>query len=441
MRKNIVLFILFYTITSGQIPNPCLIGYWHNWEDFNAPYIPLPLVDNRYDVIIAAFAVPKPPEDYDMEFKPVKYDSSTFVNQINFLKNQGKKIIISIGGGNSPIILNNENEMNTFISSINNIINIYGFEGIDIDLEGNSLYINGGTISNPTDKPIQYMIEAIKKIMENYYSANGKRLILTIAPQTANVQGGMESFAEVWGAYLPLIDALRDSLEVIHIQLYNSGSMRGIDGNIYNQGTEDFIEAMTEEVIVGFDTPGGFFRGLPESKIVIGLPACGSSAGGGYADTATVKRALDYLMGRGPKPGFYTLANKPGYPGIRGMMTWSINWDAVNTCHNSFEYAENYERIFKTTDVKDEDISEDEIAIFPNPFSDYISFQLQGCGKVETINLYDIFGRIIQTIQTDYLEDGGYYKFKVTAKEILQGIYFVKVEGRDGIKAVIKINN
>ena len=36
-----------------------------------------------------------------------------------------------------------------------------------------------------------------------------------------------------------------------HVQLYNSGSMYGIDGNIYTQGTADFIVAMTEAVIQG----------------------------------------------------------------------------------------------------------------------------------------------------------------------------------------------
>ena len=56
--------------------------------------------------------------------------------------------------------------------------------------------------------------------------------------------------------------------------------------------------------------------------------------------------AIDYLMGNGSKPGSYTLQGGP-YPNLGGMMTWSINWDAVTNCNNSaYEYATNYENIF-----------------------------------------------------------------------------------------------
>jgi chitinase len=52
---------------------------------------------------------------------------------------------------------------------MNNIINTYGFEGTDIDLEGSSLSLTGGTISNPTTPTITRMIYAIKTV-------NGKLL-------------------------------------------------------------------------------------------------------------------------------------------------------------------------------------------------------------------------------------------------------------------------
>ncbi|TAL69053.1 MAG: T9SS type A sorting domain-containing protein [Bacteroidetes bacterium] len=438
MKKIIILILFNFSFALCQLPNPALIGYWHNWDDVNAPYIPITLIDSRYNVINVAFAVPKPPEDFEMEFNPVEVDSSVLINQINFIQGQGKKVIISIGGGNSPIILNDEMEMNTFVSTMNQIINTYNFDGIDIDLEGNSLFINGGTISEPTDKPVQYMIEAIKKIMSDYYFKNGKRLLLTMAPQTANVQGGMESFAGVWGAYLPVIDALRDSIEVLHVQLYNSGSMRGIDGNIYNQGTADFIGAMTEQIIRGFDTPGGYFRGLAEDKIAVGLPACASAASGGYTDTATVKLALDYLMGKGPKPGYYTLINSAGYPKLRGMMTWSINWDVVNTCHSTYEYAENYERIFNTETGIIDEYSEETNSVNPNPFSDYISITIQGDGKAETIIIYDLPGRVILKQQTEFLETGKTSNFHIPTETLISGVYFVNVQGTTEMRMVVK---
>jgi chitinase len=41
------------------------------------------------------------------------------------------------------------------------------------------------------------------------------------------------------------------------------------------------------------------------------------------------------------------LANANGYPELRGMMTWSINWDALPNCGGTYEFANNYESIFK----------------------------------------------------------------------------------------------
>ena len=349
--KSTILYIFFYCLCvcahiPAQIPQKALIGYWHNWNISEAPYIQLNALDSRYNVIDFAFAVPHAGTDYQMEFIPEIISQTTCKNYITALQNQGKKIIISIGGATAPISLDNINERNTFITTMNAIIDQYGFDGIDIDLEGSSVMVTGGTIANPIDEKINNLIYAIKQIMKDYHTKYNKSLLLTMAPETAFVQGGMSAFGGIWGAYLPVIHALRDSLSLLHVQLYNSGSMYGIDGNIYNSGNADFIVAMTEAVIKGFSTSGGFFTGLPANKIAVGLPACPNAAGSGFVDTATVNKAMKYLMGIGPKPGSYTLVQSGGYPTLRGMMTWSMNWDAVNTCASTYQFAENFEKIY-----------------------------------------------------------------------------------------------
>lgn len=349
--KSTILYILVYCLCvcahiQAQIPQKALIGYWHNWNISEAPYIQLNALDSRYNVIDFAFAVPHAGTDYQMEFIPEIISQTTCKNYITALQNQGKKIIISIGGATAPISLDNINERNTFITTMNAIIDQYGFDGIDIDLEGSSVMVSGGTIANPIDEKINNLIYAIKQIMKDYHTKYNKSLLLTMAPETAFVQGGMSAFGGIWGAYLPVIHALRDSLSLLHVQLYNSGSMYGIDGNIYNSGNADFIVAMTEAVIKGFSTSGGFFTGLPANKIAVGLPACPNAAGSGFVDTATVNKAMKYLMGIGPKPGSYTLVQSGGYPTLRGMMTWSMNWDAVNTCASTYQFAENFEKIY-----------------------------------------------------------------------------------------------
>ena len=349
MKKSFCLFIVVLLagiFASAQNPSPALVGYWHNWNDANAPYIQLNQVDARYTFVDIAFAVPHWGTDYQMEFIPDQVSPATLISQIQTLQGQGKKVIISMGGASSPVSLDNTTERDSFISTMTSIINTYGFDGIDIDFEGSSLIVTGGTINTPVDAPVINLIYAVKQIMSSYYASHGKRLLLTMAPETAFVQGGMSAYGSIWGAYLPVIQALRDSIEILHVQLYNSGSMYGINGNIYYQGTADFIVAMTEAVIQGFNTAGGLFLGLPASKVAVGLPACSSAAGGGFTDTATVKLAIDYLRGNGPKPGSYTLVHTGGYPALRGMMTWSVNWDAVSTCASVYQYAANYEKIF-----------------------------------------------------------------------------------------------
>ena len=252
--------------------------------------------------------------------------------------------------------------------------------------------------------------------MGNYYTANNKRLLLTIAPETAFVQGGMSAYGGIWGAYLPIIHALRDSIEILHVQLYNSGSMYGIDGNIYTQGSSDFIVAMTEAVIQGFNTSGGMFAGIPENKVVIGLPACSSAAGGGFTDTTSVINAVNYLRGVGNIPGTYTLQQAGGYPSLRGMMTWSINWDAVSTCATTYEYANTFESIFSTTSSTLELNSAVSIAVFPNPASEFLTIKTNTdhC----TIKITNLLGEIIQdpipfnhsiTIPTNGWNSGMYF--------------------------------
>lgn len=350
MKKAIAICSLILFIGSklmAQLPNPALIGYWHNWNDASAPYIPLDSIDTRYNVVEIAFAVPVSTTNMTMQFIPDGVSQSVFIAKVQALQLQGKKVLISVGGATASIDLTTTANKNAFVSSMTSIINTYGFDGLDIDIEnGNSILISGGTISAPGNIAQINLIDAIKQIMANYRATHPQKLLLTMAPETAFVQGGQSGFGSIWGGYLPIIHALRDSLDLLQVQLYNSGSMYGIDSKIYTQGSADFVLAMTEAVIQGFNTSGGMFTGLPASKIAVGLPACTNAAGGGFVDSATVKVALNYLTGKGPKPGTYVLSATGGYPTLRGLMTWSINWDAVNNCANRYQFANNYQSIF-----------------------------------------------------------------------------------------------
>lgn len=327
-----------------------LVGYWHNWNDGSAPYIQLDAIDPRYTVIEIAFAEPLAGTTYDMAFTPSGTAQGTFIAQLAALQAQGKKVLISTGGANATVQLNSDVQRDQFVSSMLAILDAYGFDGIDIDLEGASVSSTGGSIAAPVDASIIRLIDAVEAIGDAFEMQNGTPMMLTMAPETAYVQGGMSAFGGIWGAYLPLIDALRDRISILQVQLYNSGSMYGIDGGIYMQGTADFIVSQTEAVLQGFTTGGGMFAPLPPEKVAIGLPACPNAAGGGYVSPAVLASAVNYLRGAGPQPGSYVRTST--YPTLRGLMTWSINWDAVSTCATTYEYAETFEDLFDVgTDV------------------------------------------------------------------------------------------
>ena len=349
--KTAISTITINPVTSpgvGKLNYPALLGYWQDWDDPTSPFIPLDQVDPKYNNVIVAFATPINGNEYQIGFTPYNTTQATFITQIQALQSQGRKVLISIGGEGAPVSITSTAQEAIFVSSVESIINTYGYDGVDIDFEGTSLSISGGTITAPVDAPEIYLIAGLKQIMQDYRAAHGKKLLLTMAPETADVQGGISAYGGVWGSYLPIINGLKDSLDVLQTQLYNSGTMYGLDGNVYTVGTADFIVAETEAAIKGFTTAGGLYVGLPANKVAVGLPSCVTAAGSGFTDTATVRAAMDYLLGKGPKPGSYTLEQAGGYPTLEGMMDWSINYDKF--CSND-SYAVNFDNIFDSTIV------------------------------------------------------------------------------------------
>ncbi|MFM9007245.1 MAG: glycosyl hydrolase family 18 protein, partial [Bacteroidota bacterium] len=144
-----VLLVLWFSIAwcieaVSQLPSPALVGYYHNWNSSSAPYIALDQVDSRYNVIDVAFALPAPGTDYDMRFVPDQGSVQSFTSQVQFVQGQNRRVLISIGGATAPISLNTHVERDSFVSSMFQILTTYGFDGIDIDLEGSSLSISGG---------------------------------------------------------------------------------------------------------------------------------------------------------------------------------------------------------------------------------------------------------------------------------------------------------
>lgn len=329
-----------------------IVGYWHNWGSTTAspPYIRLRDVNPNYNVIQVAFG--SSAADYaTISFVPENITTADFIADIQYLQSQGRKVLLSLGGQNGTIVLTSAAQKQAFVTSMKALLDQYNFDGFDIDIEGGlSLQLDNGdnNFTAPTTPKVVNMIAAAKEII-SYRKAQGKDCWLTMAPETYYVQTAYgATYSPLVGAYLPLIYGLRNELTFIHPQLYNTGSVTGMDNRVYSQATPDFIVAMTEMLLYGFPVAGTSmsFPALREDQVAFGLPAVPAAApSGGYLVPVSVKQALDYLTKGTSFGGQYTLRKPAGYPGLRGIMTWSINWDKTN----NDEFATNYYNYFLGT--------------------------------------------------------------------------------------------
>ncbi|SFN30809.1 chitinase [Chitinophaga sp. YR627] len=335
------------TVTGGGTNPPVdnnkvVVGYWQNWNLASAPYIRLRDVDSRYNVIEVAFGTTSS-DLSTVNFTPEGTTVAEFKADIATLQAQGRKVLLSLGGETGTLVINTEANKQAFISSMKSLLDSYNFDGFDLDIEGGiSLQLNNGdnNFTAPTTPKVVNLIAAVKEII-TYRKAQGKNCLLTMAPETYYVQTAYgATYSPLVGAYLPIIYGLRNELSWIQPQLYNTGSVMGLDNKVYNSTTADFIVSMTEMLLQGFPVSGTSqtFPALREDQVAFGLPAAPGAAGSGYTAPAEVKKALNYLTKGQSYGGTYVIRKSAGYPGLRGIMTWSVNWDKVN---NS-EFAANY---------------------------------------------------------------------------------------------------
>ena len=284
---------------SSGLPAHLLMGYWQDFTN-GAEALTLADVPTSYNLVAVAFG------DSDSTAGQVTfsldsglasalggYTQQQFISDIKTLQSRGQKVILSVGGQDGTIEVDNATSAAAFASSVYSIIQQYGFNGVDIDLE------NG---VDPT-----YMASALEQLESDV----GSSLIITLAPQTVDTQSSGDDYFELALDIQPI-------LTMMNTQYYNSGTMNGCDGNVYAESTENFMTALACTELEG---------GLSASQIGLGLPASSSAAGSGYVAPSVVNDALDCLAARANCGSFVPSS---AYPGIRGVMTWSINWDASN---------------------------------------------------------------------------------------------------------------
>ncbi|GIF50887.1 chitinase [Asanoa ferruginea] len=325
--------------TSG-LPKHALIGYLHASFANGSGYLRMADVPADWDIINLAFGEPTSVTSGDIRFQlcpvaecPGVESEADFIAAIRAKQAAGKKVLISIGGQNGQVQLTTTAARDRFVSSVAAIIDRYGLDGLDIDFEGHSLTLNTGDTDfrNPTTPVVVNLISAVRTLKQRY----GSRFVLTMAPETFFVQLGYQFYGSGpfggqdprAGSYLPVINALRDDITVLHVQDYNSGPIMGLDNQYHTMGGADFHIAMTDMLLAGFPVAGNtanVFAPLREDQVAFGTPSS-VTAGNGYVAPAGVQQAVNCLV-KGQNCGGYTPRSGTN-PSFRGLMTWSINWD------------------------------------------------------------------------------------------------------------------
>lgn len=329
------------TSTGGRI-----IGYLPGWE---TPPSATALANAGYTHILVAFGVfsTTNPGQITSAFDTVS------ASYIQSLHNAGIKVLLSLGGASSGIanttvdfhqVLSAASSPTafeqTFISSLENLLTQYNFDGFDFDIESG---LNAsGTFSNPTGD-----IAVLANIINTMHT-NHPNLLLTLVPQTANI-AATSGFDATWGNYASLVMQTHQSLAWVGIQMYNAGCTYGIDLICYdpnNTSSPNASVAMATDLLENWPavTSSGQQTGfqpyisyLTPSQVVLGYPApnaSGQSDGSPAAVIGTIKRAIQCLRtGVAGASSCDTYIPPRTYPGFGGVFDWEVIHDESNNYH------------------------------------------------------------------------------------------------------------
>ena len=294
---------------ADEMVNPSdkvLVGYWHNWKSTGkdgyklgtSADFDLSQTQDGYNVINVSFM--KTPQGSTLPtFKPYNKTDAEFRAEVSKLNAEGKTVLIALGGADAHIELTKAQE-DDFVNEIIRLVDTYGFDGLDIDLEQAAI----DAADNNTVIPA-----ALRKV-KDHYRQQGKNFMITMAPEFP--------YLTATGKYVPYIKGLENDYDFINPQYYNQGGDGFWDSDLnmwISQSNEEqkeaFLYGLTKRLVTGTDN----FIKIPADKFVIGLPANDDAAATGYVkNPKEVENALQRLKDSGNE--------------IKGLMTWSVNWDA-----------------------------------------------------------------------------------------------------------------
>jgi len=322
--------------TPAAAPNPSdgtnghlLVGYWEANQFQTKSYLPLKNTAPQFDVIIVQGTTVVSGANATVHFSPSAGQTEAAIQgDINYLHGQGRRVLLSVGGTpQAPAHFYSSVDATNFVTSVLNLVQQYGFDGIEVDAANFSLSLAKGDVdvNHPSTAAIVNLISAIQQLRTQLGSQS---LIIETAAST-HIQGGFTSYAGTNGAFLPVISGTRSILSLLQTRFYDTAPLAALDGNFYVPGTADYQVAMTDMLLTGFSVGGNpfnYFAPFAPKNLVIGLACCGAAARN-FAAIGSVANAWSYLTGGTPAPGRYTLGTPGGYPNLNGIATATVGED------------------------------------------------------------------------------------------------------------------
>ncbi|MGH8881554.1 MAG: glycosyl hydrolase family 18 protein, partial [Stackebrandtia sp.] len=133
----------------ADVPKHALVGYLHASFANGSGYTRMSDVPDEWDIIDLAFGEPTTATSGEIQFElcpsdecPNVESTEEFIAAIKDKQAAGKKVLLSIGGEKGQVQLTTEAARDAFVSSVSAIIDKYGLDGLDVDFEGHSLYLD-----------------------------------------------------------------------------------------------------------------------------------------------------------------------------------------------------------------------------------------------------------------------------------------------------------
>ena len=293
----------------------------------------------------------------------VKQPLKRYIDQLH---QSGIKVLLSIGGAATSYgtvdfqqsfnrVQNGQLSFDTtvgvYVTSLNRLIQQYGFDGIDVDIEhgmavptGRNLLaagsrdtcIDGFEISTGL-APAAGGVCAVAAIIQQLVKQRAD-LTITLAPQTLNIAANNQMGGQILN-YSSLIANVREHLTWVGVQVYNSGGMYGPAGTLQPITAKNQVNAsvaMALNLLQPWNQawPNFFLDNstaiLRPNQVVLGYPASNGHDSDGLptGELANIKHALICL-----NQGHYcdpALALRNPTTPIGGVFNWNVNFDRAN---------------------------------------------------------------------------------------------------------------